>query len=131
MNEYPDFTKEGYWYLAGPYSDNIPVRYMEHMTAAAILMKSGVVVYSPIVHCHEVAKRFVMPTDADFWESYNATMMRHSIGVILLKLSGWENSNGVKKELNFCFDHDLIAWGLEPPESLPGGGTKFKWNREM
>lgn len=94
------------WYVASPYSHHdlsvMTTRYITTMKACAELTGEGYFVISPIVHWHEVAKHFGLPTDCDYWEEYNKALMEACDGVIVLKLDGWEESKGVAKE---------IAWG--------------------
>ena len=57
------------FYLSAPYShDNGAVRYARFKVmqeATAILALGGVNIFSPIVHWHETAEEFSLPTDAE------------------------------------------------------------------
>lgn len=127
MNK-PSPDDPGFWYMAGPYSDNPTEHYEQHLLAAAILVKQGYVVYSPIVHCHNMAAKYELPTDAEFWKRFNHTIIEKSNGVLLIKFSGWEKSGGVKEEINFCFDKDIPVWGIEP---LTVVSQFLTWTREV
>src|SRR5215472_18984599 len=81
----------GYWYLAGPYSDDPEGRFNDHIRALAFLMRAGLHIFSPIAHCHSVAARYGLPKDAAFWEDYNFAMIRPSNGLIVLLLPAWED----------------------------------------
>lgn len=99
-------------YLASPYShadgDIYPPwisregKYLLVMQAVAILCKRGLPIYSPILHCHEVAKVAGFPTDAQFWVDYNHDFIRASTEVYVLCLPGWELSKGVKEEMDYA-----------------------------
>lgn len=89
-------------YLASPYSgtkEQMQERYEAVLQATATLLYNKLWVYSPIVHCHELAVRYKMPTDAVFWEDYNRNTIFRSISVDVLQLPGWRASKGVNWEL--------------------------------
>lgn len=92
-----------YKYLASPYTDSDPmVREQRFLAAAACLrhlLACKIWTYSPIVHCHELAKLWGMPHDAAFWQEYDAAMIRGSSGIFVLMLPGWAKSTGVKGEI--------------------------------
>lgn len=98
-----------YLYLASPYSHENPevveFRYKlaEHVTA--VLLQQNVAVYSPIVHCHYLARAHGMPTDAEFWRRYNMRMLAPARKLIVLQLEGWESSIGVGQEIDYARIH--------------------------
>jgi len=89
-------------YLASPYSHPHPVimqtRFEQTCRAIGALINQGLMVFSPIVHCHPVADFCKLPTDFDFWESYNYHFLERSEKMIVLKISGWDSSIGVRGE---------------------------------
>jgi Domain of unknown function (DUF1937) len=91
-----------YIYLASPYShessDVMDRRYDEALQATAWLMNKGVFVYSPIVHCHELAKRYQLPRDFEYWRDYNFSMLAHAGHVNVLSILGLKTSKGVAGE---------------------------------
>jgi hypothetical protein len=68
-----------YLYLASPYSHVDPARrhgrYRAACAATCWLLNIRCWVYSPIVHCHELARLHDLPGDFEFWR------MTDSIGV--------------------------------------------------
>jgi len=93
-------------YLASPYSHSDKKvrkeRYEKTMEAVAFLIKKRIYVYSPIVHCHNIAINYELPYDAEFWKDYNYNMMISSDGIIVFELDGWNHSIGVLDEINFA-----------------------------
>jgi len=93
----------GYFYLGQPYSHSdfsvMEERFRRGEVRTALLLKEGYHVYAPIVHCHELAKRHALPTDAKFWREYNRVMLRTSIGLIVLPIPGWQESVGLTGEI--------------------------------
>lgn len=74
-------------------------RYKEARAALAYLTKyERLVVYSPIVHYHDVALNYDMPTDAGFWEKANVGMLHFARELIVLKNINWSISRGVTNE---------------------------------
>jgi len=121
----PPMPGAGYWYLAGPYSDDPEGRYGEHIRALACLIKAGIHVYSPIAHCHSVAARYGLPKDAAFWSDYNCAMIMPSNGLIVLLLPNWEKSKGTVDEIRYCKECGMPVWSLEPPNA----DALFRWSR--
>jgi hypothetical protein len=89
-------------YLASPYSHPDPLimktRFLLAEQVTATLLASRRHVYSPIVHCHELATKYALPTDFAFWRGYNFDMLRHCEGFIILAIDGWKESVGVTAE---------------------------------
>ncbi len=92
-----------YIYLASPYTDKTEVvmerRYQSVMDFTAKMLSAKLWVYSPIVHCHELAKAYGFPRDRGFWEDYNRAMIQPAMELWVLKLPGWEDSEGIKGEI--------------------------------
>jgi len=73
-------------------------RFLLAEQCCARLLQSGQFVYSPIVHCHELAQKFALPTDFAFWKLYNFDMLRRADAFVVLRISGWDESTGVRAE---------------------------------
>jgi hypothetical protein len=89
-------------YLASPYShpdDRVQEqRYLHVMEVASILMRQGLPVISPIVHCRPMALRFGLPHDAKFWEDYGRQLILACSAVYILLDDGWKTSKGIAVE---------------------------------
>jgi len=98
-----------YLYLASPYShDNwniMQARYAQARDLVAHLLQQNITVFSPIVHCHELAKVKGMPTDHEFWMTYNFRMLAPARKLLVLMLEGWESSKGVASEIQYARVH--------------------------
>lgn len=96
-----------YDYIASPYSHPEPEvmreRFYAAMAFTAWKLKRREAVYSPIVHCHEMAVVEDLPTDFAFWEHYNMQMLVPARALIVLCIDGWEDSVGVKGEIRFAY----------------------------
>ncbi len=95
-------------YLASPYSNHHATireeRYERVCAVAAHLMADKYeVVYSPIVHCHEIAQKHSLPKDFPFWRKINFGMLAKASKIFVLTLDGWEESVGVRAELDLAF----------------------------
>ena len=118
----------GFMYLASPYSHPDPfmreMRYLWTMHEMTLMLQSGLAVYSPIVHCHELAKIADLPREAAFWMKYNFTMLAAAEILGVLMLPGWKESVGVTAEISKARDN--LAGGsaieimyIEPKRSIP------------
>lgn len=112
----------GYFYLASPYSDPEPLvreqRYLLAAQALRTLLRNGLYSYSPIVHCHELAKIWDMPRESNFWDGYNYQMLKSSAGLFVLRLPRWNHSVGVKKEIVWAIELKLSISYLSPEGGL-------------
>jgi hypothetical protein len=103
-------------YLACPYSDSDPTvrqqRFEKVNRFAAELMRTGVMVFSPISHTHPIAVAGELPKGWDFWERYDRTFLEMSRAMVVLTLPGYETSKGVKAETRIMLDmrrHIMLA----------------------
>lgn len=107
-----EFAQEGYYYLASPYAgskDEKKHRVKQVTQAAASLLEQGIYAWSPVVHNHQLVpylksdlsseerRNLIMP--------YDLQLLKHSKGMIILTLEGWESSKGVREEIKFCQFH--------------------------
>ena len=90
-------------YLASPYSDPDPevleMRFDVICRIAAKAMQKGQHVFSPIAHCHPIAKVGKLPTDFQFWNGYDRWFITHCQELHVVQLPGWERSIGVRSEI--------------------------------
>ena len=104
-------TTDKFVYLASPYSDKESSiqedRYRKAATVCGAYLRAGAIIYSPIVHCHHIAKIAKMPTDAAFWWRYNRAMLSQAGELWLLTLDGWQQSKGMRKESMYAIQHEI------------------------
>ena len=81
-----------------------------------MMLKDGLAVYSPIVHCHELAKIADLPRDAAFWRKYNFIMLTAAESVGVLMLPGWEQSVGIDEEVEEGKKSGIKLLYIEPKE---------------
>lgn len=90
------------YYLASPYTHEDPAVVEERVhlacRAAVDLFRQGRFVFCPIIHCHMVA-RHGLPTDWEFWAEYARAMLARCDELLVLRLEGWEKSDGVAHEI--------------------------------
>lgn len=93
-------------YLASPYTHSNPTiavsRFWDTRKFVAQRLKAGLPVFSTIVHNHELAYLYGLPTDQEFWWKYNRAMLNKADEVWVLKLDGWEDSAGVQREIEYA-----------------------------
>jgi nucleoside 2-deoxyribosyltransferase len=97
-------------YLASPYTHPDPVvrvrRFRATCHTAALLIRTGHVVFAPIAHSHPMTE-FGLPADWEFWERYDIEFLRRSSELVVLKLDGWRESRGVQAEIDLALEMDL------------------------
>lgn len=93
-------------YICSPYSspslEVMEERYQQTLAETARLIALGFIVFSPIVHCHEMAKRHELPREFHFWEAYCIGTLDVCRELWVYTLPGWEQSRGVQSEIAFA-----------------------------
>lgn len=93
-------------YVASPYSHNdkeiMINRFREVERVTAVLLMNKMWCYSPIVHCHELASQYELPTDHQYWREYNFHMLDRSSALLVHQQPGWEGSVGVTEEIDYA-----------------------------
>jgi len=96
-------------YLAQPYSHPDPTivqtRYEIALEYCNLLRDRHP--YSPIVHWHNVASKHDLPTDAAFWRKYNYHMLSLASSLYILRMPGWEQSEGLANEVKYCLEKNI------------------------
>ena len=90
------------WYMASPYArykEGHEAAFRDASRAAALLMKRGLAVYSPIVHSHPIAIHGgIDPVNHEFWMNVDSHMMARCDGLAVVMMDGWEHSRGIAHE---------------------------------
>ena len=116
-------TREPFWYLATPYSKydkGVKEAFEEAAKAAASLIKYGIRIFCPIVHTHPLAIHGNIDNDAgdlEFWLGVDGPMMDAAVGLIVIKMDGWNKSKGVKAEIEKFREDDkpilYMEWRID------------------
>jgi hypothetical protein len=91
------------------------------MSATEWLLRERRWVYSPIVHCHQLATEYGLPRDAKFWQDYNRAMLDAAAGMYVLLSDGWKASIGMKLEIIRAIERDIAI-----VEVLPGDESDLR-----
>lgn len=115
-------------YLATPYSHpDRGERYIRFKIAerqVLILTQGGHVVYSPIVYWHAMAEQSGLPTTHDFWIHQNEAIMAKSDAIVVVKISGWNTSNGIKHEIDYGYENGIPVYFIEIGDNIVRPYTK-------
>jgi hypothetical protein len=115
--------KSSILYLAGPYTKGSAAardaRFHALTTTAAKLIKQGHIVYSPITMTHPIDR--VLAYDgqtlgSDFWVAFDEAFMAACSSIYVLRLPGWDESSGVKRELAFFAERGILPQFLDPAD---------------
>jgi hypothetical protein len=113
-------------YLASPYS---PIgvsdqgmasiiredRFRAACRAAAYLMRQGKVVFAPIAHSHYIDAFFSAPESGEFWKRQDEPYLTLlCTEMVVLMLPGWEQSSGVRHEIEVAQFRGIPITYLEP-----------------
>ena len=104
-------------YLASPYSHQDKQiqerRFQAVCQQAALMMRAGNLVFSPIAHTHPIAA-FGLPGDWAFWQRYDRAMLERCDELAVLQLDGWEKSVGVQAEIAIAKELNLPVRFITP-----------------
>jgi len=107
-----------YYYLASPYTHADEQVMQQRFEAAERclhwLLQKQIWTYSPIVHCHALAKRYGLPKDHLFWKTYDRAMIVPSRGILVLMIDGWKTSSGVTDEIVYAEQINVSVETIEP-----------------
>jgi uncharacterized glyoxalase superfamily metalloenzyme YdcJ len=108
-------------YLAAPYTHILSAiraaRFEAVTRAAAALIRKGRVVYSPITMTHPIDVILAGKSDtlgSDYWVTFDERFMTFCSEIIVLRLVGWQQSTGVKREIEFFRERNLPISFLDP-----------------
>jgi len=107
INEGSVLTRDNkLFYLASPYTHNdIGVRHQRAESAkeaSALLFDAGQDNYSPIAHLHDMAIKYQMPEDSEYYRAFNFNILRRCDELLVLTIDGWDVSDGVDDEINLA-----------------------------
>jgi len=94
-------------YLASPYSHPDPAireaRFDAACRATAEHLRAGRVVFSPIAYGHPLTAHGLRG-DWSFWERFDRNVISRCDSVLVLMLDGWQESVGVRAEIDIAID---------------------------
>lgn len=91
-----------YIYLASPYSGKERVRYADALEYTVDRTREGEIIFSPIVHSHQMSSLYELPGDWVFWERIDRAFIDSCTKIRVLMLDGWKESKGVTAELAYA-----------------------------
>jgi Domain of unknown function (DUF1937) len=120
----PDAPPTKIIYLACPYTHPNPgvraERFRLATEAAAKLIRQGHIVYSPITMSHPLDLVLAGDTNtlgSDYWVQYDKAFMAVCAEMIILEIDGWDQSSGIRREIEYFRSHGKpISW-LKQKES--------------
>lgn len=109
----------GYIYLASPYSHKEPsVRELRYVLvrdlAWRLIHEKDLVVYSPIVHSHDMGLANGGEHTYAFWRRQDEAMIEAAHELWVAMLPGWEQSNGIAEEINTALLEMIPVKYLDP-----------------
>lgn len=122
-------------YLASPYSHSDAAvrqqRFDAACAAAAVLMRAGHRVFSPVVHGHPLTE-FGLPGDWSFWERQARWHLERCDEVVVLMLEGWDASEGLQAEIQIAGELEKVVWYRYPvrpssPTLAHGATEAARW----
>lgn len=111
-------TYPNIYYLATPYSHPEEAIRQKRADAAHIsairLKRAGIEVFSPIINNYFFSFVKDMDTSFETWKSYDLKMIKLLDGVLVLMLAGWQESIGVRAEIEFALKNGIEVRYVDP-----------------
>jgi hypothetical protein len=112
-------TPDKVYYFASPYSHKsskvITARYKEQQRLVAHLTKElGLTIINPIEMCHNMSRKYKLPSGYEFWQKRDRKFISISDGIIVAKMPGFQDSVGVRDEMNYAHSLKKYIYILEP-----------------
>lgn len=105
-------------YLAGPYTKyalGMDQAYLDICEAAWWLNMAGVNAYSPVAYTHPLAAVWAVDrADGPFWLDFDQAMMKACDALVVVKMDGWTESEGVALEIAEFADAGKPIYTLDP-----------------
>jgi len=105
-------------YLASPYSHPDPLvreqRFKDACVKAGNLMRAGYIVISPIAHSHNIASLCQFDKQWQFWSKQDLEILSRCDEMFVLRLDGWQKSEGIKAEIEFAYDMGIPIRYIDP-----------------
>lgn len=114
----------GRWpiYLASPYTDYAPGHHRAYCDVAHIagrMVSAGLLVYSPIVYGHALARESGLnPLDRNIWVPLNEPFLEMSQVLVVALMVGWEHSRDIAYEISESCLMGKPAYTLSPRDML-------------
>lgn len=126
------YTPKTLSYLATPYTKfpgGIWAAYFKAGFIAAKLIRAGLNVYSPIIHCHAIAMLGdIDPLDHSMWMSLDEVMLGAADTLIVGRLESWDQSKGVAMEIEYFEKGGKPIYDLDP-ESMVMTRRSRPWTK--
>lgn len=119
----------GVIYLAGPYSNDGPTaparpasrekraaRFNAVTEVARILIEQREIVFSPLTMTHPIDIRMKHDPGSAFWVDFDEAFMAHCSAISVLRLPGWEQSSGVRREIAHFDGRGIDPVWLDPAD---------------
>ena len=107
-------------YVGTPYSKypgGIESAFVDACKLTARLLRQGLKVYSPIVHCHPISTHGgIDPLDHSFWLAVDAVMMAKADAMIVAMMPGWEASIGIRHEIQAFIEAGKPLFFMSPDD---------------
>jgi hypothetical protein len=113
-----DLRTAGLVYLATPYSkypEGLPAAHDAACVLAGRLIKSGVDVFCPIAHTHNIALLAgINPLDHAIWLRLDEAMMAACAILCVAEMRSWQRSYGIAKEIEWFTARSKPVVYLDP-----------------
>ena len=104
-------------FISSPYTHPVKeieeLRFQEVAKFCAKMVSQGHNAFSPIVYGHTLLNFHEMPGDWKFWQDFCQHFLKLSDKMIVLKMTGCENSTGVSAEIKFATDNNIPIQYME------------------
>lgn len=112
-------TRKPLVYIASPYAHESPAvkeqraEAIAHITAEIIAKQDAIILFSPIAYTHPFNHIEGME-----WVEWDKQFLLRCGAMLIVRLDGWEASEGIQKEIDFCHEHNIPMLSASADEVL-------------
>ncbi len=105
-------------FVSSPYStpdaELKALRYKTSCISCGAIMRMGGYPLSPVVHGVPIVNVMTVPDDYEYWKEYCLALVSKCDFMIILMVEGWEESSGVKGEMEAARKLDIPVYFFQP-----------------
>lgn len=114
--------EKGLYFLAVAYHGTTQEKAYRHsisLKVTANCLRQGIHVFAPVIYVNQIVDEMKLPSTDERRKivmPYLFDFLNVSKGLILITVEGWQDSWGVQQELEFCKDHKIPVYKIDPDQ---------------
>ena len=114
--------ENGLYFLSVAYHGTTEEKAYRHaisLKMTAECLRQGIHIFAPVIYVNQIVDEMKLPSTEERRKlvmPYLFDFLKVSKGMILIKVEGWQDSWGVRQELEFCQKHNIPVYMIDPDQ---------------